>query len=195
MIQGGIYCNGSGQIRGGYPDQRACVGCPLCDGGGTKTIKLGVPGPNAPLDYIETFTGRRFSPLSPDPSAIVIVDIAHALSHQCRFSGHTRYHYSVAQHSVLVAMRCPAEDQKWAALHDGSEGIGYRDIPRPFKRTSYMRGYRRAEKIAMHAIADAFGLPLNESLVTACKLTPPAAQKVNRYARLDILPNRKPAAI
>ncbi len=123
---------------------------------------LEATGDEDDTDWISMHSGARLTLCAPRIEDIRIEDMALGLAREPRFSGQTDCTlepYSVAQHSVLVAMRCPPEDQKWAALHDGSEGIGYRDIPRPFKRTSYMRGYRRAEKIAMHAIADAFSLP------------------------------------
>lgn len=49
-----------------------------------------------------TFTGKRFAPLEPDVELIDPFDIAHALSNLCRYTGHTRFFYSVAQHSVLM---------------------------------------------------------------------------------------------
>ena len=52
--------------------------------------------------WIQTYTGRAFYPLNPGRSDISIADIAHALSMQCRFTGHTRRFYSVAEHSVMV---------------------------------------------------------------------------------------------
>lgn len=59
---------------------------------------------NVMLDpWIETYTGKRFYFLNPNPSMIEIEDIAHALSNTCRFSGHTREFYSVAQHCMYVS--------------------------------------------------------------------------------------------
>lgn len=52
--------------------------------------------------WIETFTGRQFFPLEPDFEQVDIRDIAHALSMKCRYTGHVREFYSVAQHSVLM---------------------------------------------------------------------------------------------
>ena len=43
-----------------------------------------VKGLSAMSDYITTFTGKHFYPMSPDPMAICIEDIAHALSVICR---------------------------------------------------------------------------------------------------------------
>jgi hypothetical protein len=54
-------------------------------------------------DWIKTFSGINFYPMDPRPEDIRIEDIAHALSNQCRFSGHVAVFHSVAQHSILVA--------------------------------------------------------------------------------------------
>ena len=47
--------------------------------------------------------GQRFDLARPDPALIDFGDIATALSRQCRFNGHGRLFYSVAEHSVLVS--------------------------------------------------------------------------------------------
>lgn len=51
---------------------------------------------------IQTYTGRKFWPLDPRPEDVCIEDIAHALSLKCRFGGHCKRFYSVAQHGALV---------------------------------------------------------------------------------------------
>ena len=53
--------------------------------------------------WMTTRSGRRFQPFDPEPSTIVIEDIAWALANQCRFNGHVSQFYSVAQHSVAVS--------------------------------------------------------------------------------------------
>jgi hypothetical protein len=117
---------------------------------------------------IQTFTGKMFYPLRPVVRDICIEDIAHALSHQCRFSGHTRHHYSVAQHSVHVyqavksSRRWPAPADKllrWALLHDASEAYLV-DLPSPLKASSTLGpAYETAEKRLMRAVCRKFQMP------------------------------------
>ncbi|MCQ4274544.1 phosphohydrolase [Stutzerimonas degradans] len=84
------------------------------------------------MSWILTRTGQRFDLLAPRASQISTLDIAHALSQLCRFNGHTSRHYSVAQHSLLVASIVPAEHQLAALLHDATEAyVG--DMTRPLK--------------------------------------------------------------
>lgn len=108
---------------------------------------------------IVTYSGRVIEPLNPDPSQIDIEDIAHSLANQCRFTGHTREFYSVAQHSVLVSEVCDEEDALWGLLHDASEAY-LSDIARPIKRfTDWGKGYEDVEIDLMTAVGDAFNLP------------------------------------
>jgi uncharacterized protein len=108
---------------------------------------------------IRTFTGKMVHPYSPDPDEIDIDDIAHSLSQQCRFLGHTDGFYSVAQHSVLVSQTVPAEDALWGLLHDAAEAY-LCDVPAPIKCAPEMWFYRMAEGQLTTAIATHFGLPL-----------------------------------
>lgn len=109
-------------------------------------------------DWINTYTGRKFYPLAPRVEDIHIVDIARALSMQCRFTGHVRQFYSVAQHSIAVARHVPVADQLWALLHDAPEAYLI-DLARPVKQQPAMAGYRRAEARLMAAVCQRFGLP------------------------------------
>lgn len=117
---------------------------------------------------IETFTGRTFDPLDPKFADVNVEDIAHALSNQCRFSGHTRHFYSVAEHSVRVSLwlRDEAleshEVQLWGLLHDGSEAYLV-DLPRPLKATKEIGfGYRAVEVNVQRAVCQRFGLCLSQ---------------------------------
>jgi 5'-deoxynucleotidase YfbR-like HD superfamily hydrolase len=113
--------------------------------------------------FIETFTGQRFFPLEPRLEDIDIVDIAHALSNQCRFAGHVREFYSVAEHSVRVSWLI--EEWSWEAavclkalLHDASEAYLV-DFPTPLKNHSvFGAGYRIAEDTLMEIVLRRFSL-------------------------------------
>lgn len=115
-----------------------------------------IPYTAAVAGEITTFTGRVFRPLDPDPAKINIVDIAHALSNQCRFTGHVRQFYSVAEHSVRVAEI--SVDPLWGLLHDASEAY-ISDLASPLKMMSELGDpYREVEERLMKVIADRFDL-------------------------------------
>jgi hypothetical protein len=109
-------------------------------------------------DWFQTYTGKRFFPLAPVVEDICIEDIARALSMQCRFAGHVREFYSVAQHSVLVSLHVPAEHALWGLLHDAAEAY-CQDVIRPVKHSPSMAPYRAIEERMEAAIAARFGLP------------------------------------
>lgn len=83
--------------------------------------------------YVSTYTGRQFYPLAPSADQIDIEDIAHGLAYQCRFNGQTRYFYSVAQHSLIVAGLVPPPLRLAALLHDGAEAY-MGDMVKPLKQ-------------------------------------------------------------
>ena len=107
---------------------------------------------------IVTFSGRVIDPLAPDPEQIVIEDIAHALSNLCRFTGHTRVFYSVAQHCVHCSSLVPDDLALTALLHDASEAY-LADIARPVKLDpDFGPFYRTAEVRLERVIGKRFGL-------------------------------------
>lgn len=118
----------------------------------------------ARTDWITTYSGHPFFPLEPKPADVRIADIAHALANLCRFAGHTRRFYSVAQHSVLVSRLCDERDAMWGLLHDASEAY-LCDITRPVKRTPDLDGYRRVEAGVQAAIVVKFGLSPEEPAI------------------------------
>lgn len=113
-------------------------------------------------DWIQTFSGRQFWPLDPQPEHVHIEDIAHSLSHLCRYAGHCTRFYSVAEHSLLLTWTLRRhghglEVQKWALIHDAPEAYIV-DMPRPIKRR--MKEYKAVENLVEAAIALRFDLPL-----------------------------------
>lgn len=104
---------------------------------------------------IMTQSGRYFSFTDATPDDIHIEDIAHALSHLCRFTGHTREFYSVAQHSVLVSYRVPQGMALEGLLHDATEAyVG--DVSRPLKML--LPEYQKIEAFVWSLIAKRFGI-------------------------------------
>lgn len=113
------------------------------------------------MSWIQTYTGKSFYPLDPRVHDVDIVDIAHALSMLCRFNGHCRVFYSVAEHSIKVSKMVPNEDALWGLLHDAHEAyLG--DITRPVKEelmTKNRDSIAHIETKLTSCIAEAFGLP------------------------------------
>lgn len=107
--------------------------------------------------WLLTFTGRRFFPFEPSAEEVDIRDIAHALANVCRFGGHTRDHYSVAQHSVLVSLIVPPELALLGLLHDAAEAyVG--DMIAPIKLSRRLGDYDHIEDLVWCAIVEAFHL-------------------------------------
>ena len=117
---------------------------------------------------IRTYTGGMVNLTSLTPDQVILEDIAHALSNQCRFSGHTAQFYSVAEHSILCAEMVPDEMKLAALLHDASEAYLV-DIPTPLKMM--LPQYIELEAQVMRVISEKFGFawPLPELVKLADK--------------------------
>lgn len=111
--------------------------------------------------YIQTFSGKRINLLDPKVDDICIEDIAQALSLQCRFSGHCKEFYSVAQHSVFVSKLCEPQDAMYGLLHDASEAYLV-DIPKPLKYSGKFDVYLKFEEKMMKVIHKKFNLNKEE---------------------------------
>ena len=112
---------------------------------------------------VGTYSGRMFYPLDPRPEDVYLTDIAHSLSLQCRYAGHCKWHYSVAEHSILVARLVrylggsPAE-QLMAYLHDSAEAY-VMDLPRPLKQMKEFVFYNEIEKKIFETIIEKYRMP------------------------------------
>lgn len=121
---------------------------------------------------IATSDGRLFNPftVTAEDNAFDIGVIAHALSMQCRYAGHVKRFYSVAEHCLLVERvvhKTGWEEgydidtrlrlSRWALLHDAEEAY-LPDMPAPYKRRPEMAFYREAGARLMGEIAKWLGL-------------------------------------
>lgn len=118
------------------------------------------------MTWKQLYSGKRFYSLNPKVEDIDIVDIAHGLSMICRYGGHCKQFYSVAQHSVLVARHASQEDALLALLHDAKEVYSpFGDIPQPDKLAiaeefpEVAAGMKAIDARIERAIAARFDLP------------------------------------
>lgn len=110
-------------------------------------------------DWIQTYTGKPFWPLDPRPEDVELLDIAHSLSMQCRYAGHSIKFYSVAEHSVIVSKLVSPQNALWGLLHDAAEAY-VTDVPRPLKR--FLIGFAAIECGVMDAVCTRFGISRQE---------------------------------
>ena len=132
-------------------------------------------------DYVTTYSGRKLNFKNPDPDDILIEDIAHHLSMTCRYSGATKYHYSVAQHSVVLAIYVYEQTNDpmqalSALLHDASEAY-IADLPRPVKGS--VTGYKSIENKLMKAILNKFEVDKPSDFVMKADLNVVANEAMN----------------
>lgn len=110
---------------------------------------------------IQTFTGKWFDPLYPDPTQVDITDIAHALALTNRFTGHSKIPYSVAEHCVRMSNITPPELALDALMHDVAETY-LPDIASPVKHSPQLAGFVEIEKRVEACCWLALGLPGQE---------------------------------
>lgn len=113
-------------------------------------------------NYLQTYKNNKFYPLDPMVEEVDIEDIAHSLSLMCRWAGHVRDFYSVAQHAVLGSYKVPEQYAFEFLNHDDSEAYCV-DIPRPLKYAKGMEGYLIIEEGVDRTIRMALGMPLEMS--------------------------------
>jgi len=112
--------------------------------------------------WMQTASGGKATPSRLDPGQVRVEDIAHSLGNLCRWTGHCRYFFSVAQHCVLVSEALTERENRpdlalHGLIHDASESFT-NDINSPLKCAPEMLGYRYVERRAEDAILSALGM-------------------------------------
>ena len=112
--------------------------------------------------FVETVSGRRFDFDRPTLNRVWMPDVAHALSQQCRFAGHTAHFYSVAQHCLNVRGAVGGRNatpalQIAALLHDAAEAFVC-DLPSPVKHRAGIEGYRELDHKVTLAVVNSLYL-------------------------------------
>ena len=121
-----------------------------------------------------TYFGRVFNLLNPDEDTVCIEDIAHSLAMQCRWGGHSRVFYSVAQHSVLAtefAFKCLKDSNLnklelntmllAVLLHDAHEAYTG-DVIKPLK--VLLGDYEKIAKPIQDAVERRFNIKRTETV-------------------------------
>jgi uncharacterized protein len=107
------------------------------------------------MGWMLTYTGLEIDPMGDVPE-FRIKDIAHSLSMICRFNGHTKEFYSVAEHSIRVVNYLDREFQFAGLMHDAHEAYTG-DMIRPIKEN--MGEFSDFEDEFAEDLAGVFGLP------------------------------------
>lgn len=128
-------------------------------------------------------SGDHFDFTAPRADVLDIEVIAHALGNLCRFTGHTRRFYSVAQHSVLVSRLVPPHLALAGLLHDATEAL-VGDVSSPLK--ARLPAYRAVEDGIWFLLSQRYGLPLK---------LPPEVKQADLVAlateRRDLMPRER----
>ena len=137
---------------------------------------------------ITTRSGLEFDLAAPDPAQVRLDDIAHALSLQCRFNGHGRAFYSVAQHAVLVADLVAV----WAGAEERAEPAFSGDDPDDGQRVDGLSGAAepthqlRINKLARAALHHDDAEAYTGDLVSPLKAMMPAFVRIERRVHASI---------
>lgn len=114
--------------------------------------------------WISTQSGGRFDFARPTPAMFKIEDIAGALSRICRFGGHGKMFYSVAEHCLEVhrVTERLGGDGLAGLLHDAQEAyLG--DCVTPLK--ALLPDYRKLEAKLVACIAKKWGVDIHDSRI------------------------------
>lgn len=125
------------------------------------TVKYGFKGTEP---FISTVKGEKFFLNNP---RFDVDEIGHALGMLCRYGGHCLRFYSVAEHSILVAMICEQlglADPFEGLMHDAHEAY-FIDLPKPWKMA--LPGYVAHETRLETAMRQTYNL--SDTISVGCK--------------------------
>lgn len=109
--------------------------------------------------FMQTYTGKKIYLENPSVDDIDIEDIAQGLANTCRFAGQCSEFYSVAEHSIRVAIAVNNREIEFEALmHDATEAYIH-DITSPLK--SVLPEYKRIEIRLNDVIREKFNISSN----------------------------------
>lgn len=112
--------------------------------------------------YLWTTSGRAFYPARTDQIDIYMPDLIQSTSKLCRFGGHVRRFYSVAEHMLTTCRIAEiqhgrgSQEARCALIHDLSEGLLV-DVPSPIKLL--LPEYKAIERRIEEAIYAMVGAP------------------------------------
>lgn len=138
--------------------------------------------------FMRTASDRVVDPLALEVEDVTLLDIAQALSRQCRYNGHVGGFLSVARHGVWVAELLQEagepDEVVYAGLHHDDAEAYLGDIIRPMKYRPEMSAYLDIEKDAEAVIFEALGVtyPLPDAVRAADTL---AGHLERAYRRAD----------
>lgn len=116
--------------------------------------------------YIRTYKDVEFYFNNPTIDMIDLEDIAHSLSLQCRYNGHIKKYYSVAEHSVWVSKIVDPKYAMFGLMHDAPEAyIG--DMVAPLK--IMMDKFIEIDDQILELVASKFNFEINPESKKAVK--------------------------
>ncbi len=138
-------------------------------------------------------SGAKLDTDAPDVSRFTIEDIAHALSHLCRWHGSTLSFYSVAEQCVRGLEFMPDEDaERCWLMHESAEALALADIPSPLRTASF----NWTEARILRAVVEKYGLvwPFPEIVkeIDSRMAATEAAQLLHPNARAHLKLTAKP---
>lgn len=89
-------------------------------------------------DWFQTYSGKKFDYSDVEAYTPTVEEVAHSLSNTCRYNGHCKGYYSVAEHAArcaLLAFRLGLSPAvQFAALHHDDDEAYSGDVIRPLKK-------------------------------------------------------------